>query len=537
LALVFLYLRTFLYRGIPFVTSDDQDLFFARAVRILHGHVPYRDFFEIVTPGTEWLYAAAFHLFGVHAWIVDAWAVLVGSAFCALITRIAQHLFSGSAVLLPAMLFLVMDFSSALSLTHQWYSTLAALAAVCVLMAGNSLARIITASTLCAAATLFTQTKGVFVFIAIAAYLLYRRHSERSATGAQSKNPEALYPATTSNPFSTPAAFVLPYLAIVLGALAHLTARSGLHAIWFDLVTFPTKYMSTAELNTPVTYFHQLPELLHIRHAADIVPAAPVLFIYLLVPFIYLAGGWALWNQRIRIPGVLWQQLLLIHLVGIALFLAIAPGPRYFRLCTVAPPAILICVWLLRETRIRSRLTLLSWILAGVYALLLPLHRQTGWHGVLDLPIGRTAFYDRQLYDEFQWFAQHSQPGQTLFNDAALGFYLSLDNPAPTEFVNYDETTRPQQAARLLEAIRLHPPRFIVLSPASEAIPTVDQTAPLRAYIYAHYTLAKVFPLNHSAYTKEIWELREQIAMDADTAVYPLLSAVCFTAPGSDSSH
>jgi hypothetical protein len=543
-ALLFLYLRTFLYSGTPFVAADDQDLFFARAIRMMHGQVPYRDFFEIVTPATEWLYAAAFHLVGVHAWVISALAVAVGAAFCLLLTRMAQRLFSGTTILLPAALFLVMDFSSGLSLTHQWYSTLAAMAAVCVLMGGTSLRRLLSASVLCGAATLFTQTKGVFVFLAVACYLVWIepsdplssrldstprpsnfRHPERSAAGAQSKNHVGPDLATTSRPYpaipiAKPKAqthraiqlamLVLPYFAIVLAAMAYYVSKAGFHAVWFDLVVFPTKYMSTAELNTPITYLRQIPELVHVRHAADFVTVIPVVFIYLLVPFAYLAGGYTLWSSRTETPASIWRQLVLIHLVGVALFLAVAPGPRFFRLCTVAPPAVLIYVWLVeRQPRVRAFLLPLSWIVVAAFGVLLPFHRQVGWHAALDLPIGHTSFSDRQLFDEFQWFSQHSSPGEMLFNDAALGLYLSLNNPTATEFINYDETTRPEQASTLLAAIQRRPPQFIVLEPATEAIPALDQTRPFRQYVYTHYRLAKVFPLNHSAYSKEVWVLHQ----------------------------
>jgi hypothetical protein len=33
--------------------------------------VVYRDFFELVTPGTDLLYAAGFKILGVHAWILQ----------------------------------------------------------------------------------------------------------------------------------------------------------------------------------------------------------------------------------------------------------------------------------------------------------------------------------------------------------------------------------------------------------------------------------------------------------------------------------
>jgi hypothetical protein len=89
-AFAFLYLRTFLLPNTPFAVVDDQSLFFARAGHMVQGQVPYRDFFEIVTPGTELLYSAAFRLFGIHAWIMPAWAIVVGLAFYGLITFIAN---------------------------------------------------------------------------------------------------------------------------------------------------------------------------------------------------------------------------------------------------------------------------------------------------------------------------------------------------------------------------------------------------------------------------------------------------------------
>ncbi len=177
-ALVFLYLRTFLLPATPFVGIGDQILFFSRAARIVHGQVPYRDFFELVPPGTDLLYAAAFRLFGIHAWVTQAWGIALGLALCCVVTRIASRILRGPLILLPALLFLVFDFNSALDLTHHWYSTLAALAAVSVLMGGASWQRIFAAGSLCGLATLFTQTQGTLVFLALVVYLLWLKRSD-----------------------------------------------------------------------------------------------------------------------------------------------------------------------------------------------------------------------------------------------------------------------------------------------------------------------------------------------------------------------
>src|SRR5215813_9462619 len=178
-AFAYLYLRTFLLPNIPFAGIGDQILFFSRAARMVHGQVLYRDFFELVTPGTEFLYAVAFYVFGVHAWVMQAWAILVGLAFVGVITWLASKILSGKMVLLPSLFFLVFNFNSALDLTHHWYSTLVALVAVAILMEGMSLWRFFAAGAICSIATLFTQTQGALTFVALVTYLLWLKRSRR----------------------------------------------------------------------------------------------------------------------------------------------------------------------------------------------------------------------------------------------------------------------------------------------------------------------------------------------------------------------
>ena len=84
-------------------------------------------------------------------------------------------------------------------------------------------------------------------------------------------------------------------------------------------------------------------------------------------------------------------------------------------------------------------------------------------HDTLDLPIGRTAFSDKALFYKFQWMAQHTHPLDGFFNDSARTLYLSLQNPTPAEFVTYDETTRPEQMAAVVEALKRNPPAYIAL--------------------------------------------------------------------------
>ena len=265
--------------------------------------------------------------------------------------------------------------------------------------------------------------------------------------------------------------------------------------------------MPLSEVNTPRTYIRQFAQFFCFRRPSEIAFLIPALFIYALVPYVYVVGLYQLWLRRAVLSSTLQRNLILLHVAGVGLFLAIANGPRHFRLCTVAPPAILIFVWLLTlPIPALGYMRKLSWVMAGCYLILLPVSRQVQWHDTLDLPIGRTAFTDRALWQKFQWLAERTHPLDGFFNDSALTLYLSLHNPTQTEFVTYDETTRPEQIAAVLQALERDPPAYISLLPVTLG-PVVggDHAAPLRRFVYDHYSLANVFSQKQSQYEQQLW--------------------------------
>lgn len=489
-AAIFLYLRTFLLPATPFIALGDEIIFLLRAMRIVHGQVLYRDFFELVPPGTELLYAAIFRLLGVHVWIVQGWNIVIGMTFCCVITSIASKLFNGPLILLPALLFLVFDFSNALDLTHHWYSTLAVLVAVNLFMGEIHLKRIFAAGLLCGVATLFTQTQGVLAFCAFVMYVVWLGRGEGKDAGTLKRL----------------AVLTLPFGLILSGVCGYYIYKAGMRTVFFDLVIFPLRYMSSGESNSPRSYLQQFPAI----HApADTIRSIPFLFIYAVVPYIYFFGLYRLWRRRNELSRLLRQHLVLLHLVGLAIFLAVASGPRHFRLSTVAPPAILVCVWLVSQQNMGLRITRnLLWSTAAVFAFLFPIYRQTQWHASLNLPIGRTAFSDKTEFQEFQWLAQRTRPSDRFFNQMGLSFYLSLENPTASEFVNYDEYTRPEQVTALVQSLQNHPPHFVVLSPPSPYfVSAQDHSGPFRQYIHENYHLVRTFYFDYPSRYEEIWEI------------------------------
>ena len=487
-ATAFLDVRTFLLPATPFIAHDDQTIFFARALRILHGQTLYRDFFEFVPPGTDLLYAAGFRIFGVHAWLLQAWSIALGLALFFVVTLLARRILSGPLVLLPGLLFLVFDYDVAMVPTHHWFSTLAALTAVATLAGQSTLWRIFSAGLLCSIATLFTQTQGALTFAALLLFLVWPSRSSNA-----------------SKPLVRIAAFVIPYFLILSCILGYYAYEAGARTLFFDLVTFPLYYLS-GDFNSPRAYLHQFPQL---HSLTGILSLIPYLFIYALVPYIYFLGAYQLWRRRHDPAFAQRQPLILLHLVGLALVLAVASGPRFYRLCTVAPPAILICVWLLSGQNSMCRLLRRSlFTLVAIFALLLPIYRQIRHYIILDLPIGCTAFSDPEEFREFQWLSQRTRPGETFFNHSGLSLYLSLDNPTSIEFINNDDFTRPEQVTSVIRVLQQYPPRFVALDPETTPPNPRDHSAPFRQYVREHYSLAQIFAIDHNTRPGEIWELK-----------------------------
>ena len=518
-AFVFLYLRTFLLPCTPFIVFSDQVLFFSRAVRVLHGEVPYRDFFDFVTPGIHLLYAAAFRVFGVHAWVIQAWGIVLGLALAYLLTRIASRILHGPVVLLPGLLFLALDLNYSLSLTHHWYSTLASLAAVEILMDGIEPWRVSIAGALCAISTLITQTQGTLSIIALVLYFVWLRRS-----GAQYFSLSRRL-----------AALLVPFVLILSATLGYYSYQAGFRRLFFDLVIFPIRFQSSGEHNSPRAYLNELPPV----HSLFAIPhLLQYLFIHALVPYIYFVGLYQLHRKRNQLPPLLRQRLVLIHLVGLGLSIAVATGPSLFRLSTVAPPAILIFTWLLSQPDPAPRVARnLICVFAIIMGLAQSFRNQTHWHATLDLPIGRTAFTDVLSFRQFQWLAQRTHPNDLFFNDSALCLYLSLRNPTPTEFINYDDYTRPDQVSAVIQALQRHPAKFIILIPRSglplnSSDPSYphDHSAPFLQYVHDKYRLAQVFPLKGAiSYQEELWELKST----PDSSDRPELNLPAPTLPSS----
>ena len=77
--------------------------------------------------------------------------------------------------------------------------------------------------------------------------------------------------------------------------------------------------MPLSEVNTPRTYIHQLAQLWDFGRPSEIALLIPALFIYALVPYVYIAGLYQLWRRRAVLSSTLQRNLILLHVVGLAI--------------------------------------------------------------------------------------------------------------------------------------------------------------------------------------------------------------------------
>jgi len=483
--LAFLYLRTFTLGGTPLIVSLDETLYFEHGIRILHGQVPFRDYFTYVMPGSDLLYAGVFGLLGVHAWLAQASVIFLGATIAGLLVWISSRILQRPQIFLPALLFLVLDFDITKDATHHWYCTLLVLAAVGILLQGRTQGRVVNVGILCGLGTLFTQSQGLFSLIAIGAYLIWTRDRK-------------------SHIASQLTALILPFAIIVGSVLAYYSYRAGFASVYFALVTFVVHNFPARTFHTPGVYFMNFPP--H-HQLMDVSRLIPYFFIHILVPFGYLWCLFRLFRSRATVDPKTRDAMLLINLVGLALFAAVAQAASYNRMCMIAPPAAMVCVWLVRGiTAIDRTIRRILWAIGLVFLVALPFQLQRHWRGYLDLPTGRTAFFDPTEFEQFQWFAQHTQAGESYVGVPLYTFALSLDDPTTVDYLTDTDYTTADQVAAAIRGVEIHQTPMIALfnfDPGSQRFashPGRSNFAPFLNYVRVHYHLTKVFP------NIEVWE-------------------------------
>lgn len=451
---VFLYLQVFVLPSIPRLASGDQAIYLHHATRLLEGQIIYRDYDHFTLPGTDVLYAGLFKLFGVRAWIPQAMLVLIGVANAWLGILISQKVLDGRGAFLPSFLFLTLPFSSYLDATHHCYSALAAVASLRIAIEKRTAARMAWAGALLGLGTCFSQST-VLAAIGFALFLLWERQRNAERWSVLLKKEAGLLGG---------------FLAAVAIFNFYFLWKVGLSRFLYYTVVFVAKYYSADRFNTWRIYLKEAPSIHSWPNWPDLLSWP---FVHILIPFVYILFFLYYWRVARSRPELPWERLMLINTTGISLFLAVA--------------STLVSV--------KKIVAPILWTTVIVLAILKPVVTQTRWKGYLNLPTGRTAFFQPAAYEKAKWLSERTQPSDYFFGDQLICFALRLRNPARVPFLRPTDYTRPEEVRDVLQALEQHRVNFVSWYPGLDV--PVDNPgnhlAPLHHYLQDHYHVEKTF--------------------------------------------
>jgi Dolichyl-phosphate-mannose-protein mannosyltransferase len=463
----------------PFLLTGDQVFFWMRAQQLLQGEQIYRDFLEFTPPGTDLIYVSAFRLFGARIWVPNLVVLLLGTSLCWLCWHISRTLMKRSAAALTVALFLVLVYGRLLNGTQHWFSVLAVLGAVAVLMKATTAARIATAGALLGVATFFTQTRGPVAAAAIAAYMLSKQFR------------------TDESWLTCVKRLLLLFVSLILTwtvLSSYYIATIGWQQLWFFQFTYVRRYALSGWNALSLG----LPQAL----AWAALPAMfQSVFAWVVLPAVYAISLWLCWKYREDAPACNMSRVGLIAAAGTAMFLEIALSPSWFRFYCVAAPGVILLVWLIdRAGRFTGYALRLAWIgIVGVAAF------QT-WHRHLEqavieqLPAGRIATTPLAA-EKLSWLAARTQPGQFFLQAGWPGVYLPLGlrNPIYVDDLDSAAGNRLGYLASSVRQLQARRVQYVLWSPRLDS--ATSGLAAFREFLHEHYRRVWTF-----SDQDEIWE-------------------------------
>ncbi len=453
-----------------------------------HGERIYQDFFQFTPPGTDLFYLSLLKLFGLRMWAMNAGVLLLGVALGCICLSIAKLLMERSKALLAASLYLVLIYGGLLDATHHWFSLLAAMCAVRIVLRGVTPARTAFAGALLGVASFFTQTTGVIAAIALLLFLAWGGLSSGKPWRSILRHQMIL---------------ILGF-GVALGTLGtYFVVQSGWKQLWYCLGTYPYQFVDYGA-------HRLLPRIPRLPTLKGLFGPAEYWFVYTLMLMIYPVVLWHCWHKRRKSSFREIAQLVLVSLVGLALFLEMITRVSRIHLYSVSMPAIILLIWAVaRIGRLRRCLTIATWVFVACLAMQQTRAKYRQNPQRAELRAGKTAL-SAERYEEFSWLMQHTQPGDYVFQISWPNVYFPLDLRSPT-FVDalwISEVTRPEWVDLTVRQLEEKEVKYILCSPwlflpVDPTHPWQDHLGPFRDYLRSHYTRVHVF-LDQD----EAWERR-----------------------------
>ncbi len=395
--------------------------------------------------------------------------------------------------LLPACLFLTFAFFPHQQDTHRWYSTLATMGALAVVMEDQASWRLAVAGGLAGIASFFTQTQGVFATLALITFMAWEWRAGKS---------------TRLEFLQKTACLVAAFLAIVVATDSYFVWKAGLDRFFDCVVVRPVTVLSR-DPNTNWRVY--MTEFTPPGHWYNLPGLGRFLLVYALVPLAYIL--FLVRYGRDRAHRTEGSRLAMLNFMGLFLFASVATAPSYFRLCTVSAPAFVTLIyWIRGRGKLRWTLAASLWAAVLYLGMVSSLRAQASPAIFLQLLRGRMAFSNPPSgeYEMLRWLFTHTRPGEFFFATGQFYFFFPLalrpaEGAGPLDNTG---TTSPEDVRAAVAGLEKYVGRFIEWPPDSTGPslyrPEEDHLAPLKEYVQKNYHLVKQF-----AEGGEIWEKNE----------------------------
>jgi hypothetical protein len=406
--MAYLYANLFLSAKTPFLLGGDQVYFWMGAQRILDGQTVYRDFFQFTPPGTDLLYAGFFKALGAHIWVPNTVVIVLGVFMGCVCLSLSRQLMDGPPAALTTGLFLVLIYGKALNATHHWFAVLLILVAVRINLQRITGTRVALSGALFGLAAFFNQVHAGAAGLGFAVFLLLK--ARRSG----------LAPVKAAR---VVAVLVAAFAFVLLCLIAYYFETAGGEKLWYCLVVHVFKYAA-----------HTSPRTLGLPMVTvgpgTLLRLLPYVAIYALLPVIYSVSLWRCWCSR-KSPTFPWNQVALLALIGLSLFLDVAVSINWLRLFAVSLPGIVLAAWAMGGLHLRRR----ALFMTASIALVCVAVRQIEVKRALscargELPGGRLATTPK-AYEKLRWLATHTQRGEFFLQAGWPGVYLPLQVRSP----------------------------------------------------------------------------------------------------------
>lgn len=168
------------------IIGSDEGSLVGGAVRILHGQVFARDFFEVMGPGTFYWLAAMFKLFGATFLVARIWLFITSLGTLLSMYFLSRRICTGYQIIPPILLVSVYFSTMWPMVNHHVDSNFFALLSVVCIVLWQDLRKsylLLAAGSLAGVTTCILQPKGLFLLLAFCVWLLVqiRRRPELSS--------------------------------------------------------------------------------------------------------------------------------------------------------------------------------------------------------------------------------------------------------------------------------------------------------------------------------------------------------------------